>query len=304
MDDDRLIRFSRALSLSFDALTPIHKNAYCEIFRAEAGQTPCILKHYFGNDPTLMLAEGKALDFYHSVAVDHPDLIDSGTVARSREENLICIGFVEGERMSDLIYHARRDPVAQERTIRIMSALGKFLRLVYERTADAQRETAPFLFEYMIHCSNRLARIPGLGHLWFRSYPESATRLIKQLKAVSMPSSFAHGDLVFRNIHVHDERLGLIDFANSHFASHTLNDLYNLYFALANMLLPHAYRKRLWSAFSQELSGLSFPDAGRRFYHEYHRRRWLMLKLTGGRPRDFLQALRGMATFAREGRGL
>ena len=93
--------------------------------------------------------------------------------------------------------------------------------------------------------------------------------------------------------------MGLIDLANAIQRSHTLNDLYNLKFALNNMFLPRAFKKELWTAFEAGLKPLSFPEMAHRFYYEYHRRRWLMLKMKSRHPKEQLQAIRGLLSFAK-----
>jgi aminoglycoside phosphotransferase (APT) family kinase protein len=111
--------------------------------------------------------------------------------------------------------------------------------------------------------------------------------------------SFVHGDFVFKNMHVDGERIGLIDFANANPLSHPLNDIYNLHFALANMLVPQGFKDRLMASFREGWGNVTFPEIVHRFYYEYHRRRWLMLKLTSRSPRDLIQGIHGLVSFAK-----
>lgn len=288
--------------MPFDDARLIKTNAYCAIYRASQDGVPYIVKTYRGGDSRLMIAEAGAIDFYHRIAGDHPGLIDSRTVARNDAENVLCIQYVAGKRLSDLIYEGRRDAGIRERTIHIMTVIGDLMKTMHRLTRRPGSEPDAFLFEYFGYCSARLELLPVVGRIWFQDYKDSARKLMEEFRAARMPPSFAHGDLVFRNIHVAGDRVGLIDFANSNFNSHTLNDLYNLYFALANMVLPETYRTALLDGLRRSLAGLSFPEAGHRFYCEYHRRRWLMLKFTSRHPRDMLQAIRGLLTFAKASR--
>jgi len=160
-------------------------------------------------------------------------------------------------------------------------------------------ETSPFIFEYAEYSSGQLERIPFLGSLLFRGLKKSTLELSETFKAAQVTPSFVHGDFVFRNIHVKGERVGLIDLANTIERSHTLNDLYNLKFALKNMLLSKAFKDELWSAFEDGMKPLSFPEIAHRFYYGYHRRRWLMLKMKSRNPKDQIQAIRGLFSFAR-----
>ena len=99
------------------------------------------------------------------------------------------------------------------------------------------------------------------------------------------------------------KRVGLIDLANTIPRSHTLNDVYNLKFALNNMILPKEFKAELWSAFQNGIKPLVFPEIAHHFYYEYHRRRWFMLKLKSRNPKDQMQAFRGLFAQFRTGAG-
>ena len=297
--ENNMAAFARLLGYPFDALHLIQDNAYCDIYQASVGNQPYIIKSYYGNDFSLMVSEAEAIDFYHKIANSHPDLIDSRTLAKDDSNNLICIQYVPGMRMSDLIYLGRRNMAVRQKAIRLMTILGTLLKSFYERTVSPGTETADFLFEYLTYCSDRLNQLPILKHTLFRGYHESGLHLIDEFRTSDVSPSFAHGDLVFRNIHIEDEKVGLIDFANTNFKSHILNDVYNIWFALANMILPIDYKHLLIEGLQGGLDHLDFPLIAHRFYYEYHRRRWLMLKLSTKHPRDFLQGIRGILSFAR-----
>ena len=179
-----------------------------------------------------------------------------------------------------------------------MGILGRLLKGLYETTQVQGGETSPFIFEYTEHTAIQLANIPVLGFLFFRGIREEAARLSERFKAARITPSFIHGDFVFRNIHVDGERVGLIDLANTIPRSHTLNDVYNLNFALNNMILPKEFKAELWSAFQKGIKPLAFPEIAHHFYYEYHRRRWLMLKIRSRNPKDQMQGLRGLFGFA------
>ena len=298
-DNSECAHFSQSLGLSFDSVSHIQTNAYCAIYQTIANGTPYIVKAYRSDDPRLMIAEAKALDFYHEIASERTNLIDSRAVARNDAENLLCIQYVPGERLSDLIYQGKHNLETRARTLRIMRTLGAVLNTFYNRTAQPDAEMDAFPFEYFTYCSKRLEALPILGRVWFRRYEASGAALAEAFRAARLTPSFAHGDLVFRNIHVDGERVGLIDFANTNFGSHLLNDGYNLLFALSNMILSRSYRADLREALRQGVGGLSFPDIGHRFYYEYHRRRWLLLKLNSSSLGDLFQVIRGLGGFAR-----
>lgn len=299
MEKDILHTFGEDLELPLRSLDFIQENKYCVIYRASTGNRYCIIKKYKGSDPALAKEEARALGFYHQVADGDPDLIDSGKPMLRADKNLLCIGFVDGQAFSDLLYQARRSADLKTNSINIMEVLGRLIRRMYEITRRPEESTSPFIFEYINYCSRKLESIPILGLLFFRHMSNGAVNLFHELNASGISPSFVHGDFVFKNIHVDQKRVGLIDFANSNTNSHPLNDIYNLRFALQNMLLAEAFKKDLWDSFRRGLGDLSFPDAAHHFYYEYHRRRWLMLKLSAGGPVDRIQGLRGLFTFAK-----
>ena len=292
-------QFSRDLGMALTRLDLIQENKYCHIYRSECDGQPVIIKKYKGDDSSLIEEEAKALDFYHDIAKDDPDLIDSKAVKLNAEKNLLCIGFVDGECFSDVLYRGRKDPGVREQSIRIMGILGRLMKGLYEMTHAPGAETSPFIFEYAEHTSRQLASVPVLGFLLFGGIRKESAQLSESFKAANITPSFIHGDFVFRNIHVDGERVGLIDLANTIPKSHTLNDVYNLNFALSNMILPKEFKVELWSAFQNGIKPLAFPEIAHHFYYEYHRRRWLMLKMKSRNPKDQMQAFRGLFGFAR-----
>jgi hypothetical protein len=298
MKNPLIHRFAQELEIPIETLSLIQENKYCLIYQATSLGRPCIIKHYKGEDSTLAEEEARALEFYHQVARDDPELIDSGAVLCKAESNLLCIGFVDGQPFSDALYRARRDPALRESAIQIMVILGRLLNRMYAITCIPGAETSPFMFEYFDYCSGNLEAIPFLGRLYFRGMGATAKQLAQALRQSTVVPCFAHGDFVFKNIHVADGRVGLIDFANANPRSHLLNDVYNLHFALNNMVLPEPFKQELLESFHGGLGNLSFPEIAHHFYYEYHRRRWLMLKLISSNPKDVLQGIRGILKFA------
>lgn len=291
--------FSHDLAMEITALNFIKENDYCRIYSTKSSGKSVIIKKYKGSNSSLALAESRAIDFYHAIAESDIALIGSGTIRLNLEKNILCMGFVEGQTLSRLIYRGNWDADVRERSIRIMKTLGRLLREFYDLTYAPGVETSPFIFEYFSYCSKRLEEHPVLGSVLFRGYCDSAEKLSDDLRRARIIPSFIHGDFVSRNIHIAGERVGLIDFANTNDRSHLLNDLYNLSFALKNMVTDRAYKKALWSALSDGIGNFSFPAEVHRFYYEYHRRRWLMLKINSVNPVSWTQAVRGLLTFAK-----
>lgn len=291
--------FTRDLAMDITSLSFIRENARCRVYRAKSADSLLIIKKYQNMDSSLVEAEASALDLYHSVAESDNNLIDSRTVFFNREKNIIGIGFVDGSSLTRLVGRGNLDDETRDRSLRIMGTPGRLLRRFYDLTRQPEAQTSPALFEYFAHCSKRLEEMSGVGPVLFRGYEESAERLIESFRRARVSPSFAHGDFVTCNIHVAGERAGLIDFAQTDFRSHLLNDLYNLSFALKNMYISSTYRDALRSALTYGLGELSFPVEAHRFYYEYQRRRWLMLKIRSSSLAGWAQAARGLLSFAR-----
>jgi len=299
MNEQHLNDYSNDLGLALSSLELIKENKYCLIYMATSQEGPCIIKKYKTGDPKLAVIEAQALSFYHSLAQEEPRLIDSGEPRLKEEKRLLSMGFVEGDPFSEVLREARKDASLRKRCVRLMEILGTVLRTMHEKTQRPGEKTSPFIFEYFDYSSRRLEGIPVLGRLLFKGLTSEAKELAQAFQEEKIVPSFVHGDFVFKNIHVKDERVGLIDFANANARSHPLNDICNLWFALANMLLPKVFKRELLAGFFSGFGTMVFPEIAERFYHEYHRRRWLMLKLISRNPSDVAQGLRGLLTFAK-----
>ncbi len=297
---ERTAFFAQALGLELHALQLIKRNPYCSIYQAQTGAARCIIKHYLPAHTQLVAVEAAAVDAYHAIAHADPQLIDARTLAHAPAENLVCISFVSGEPLSDLLRRAARDDNARAGAINAMRILAAVLQRWQATTRQPDAPTDPFFGEYIAYCSARLRAMPVLGHLLFRAMPASGARITDAFYRARIVPSFAHGDCVFRNIHVEGRRIGMIDFANTNPRSHLLNDYYNLRLAFANMLLPRALKTQVWQAFDAALDVHAMPACAHAFYWEYHRRRWLMLKLRARHPREWAEGLRGLLSFARQ----
>ena len=293
---------SRLLGEPVTAIRLLGRNAYCRIWRVETADGPVVVKRYRPDKIELARAEAEGVEVYARVAADDPRLIDGGVLARDDSAGLLALRFVAGERLSGLVYRGVFGRRGRDRAESFMGLLGELLRRLRETTVAPGRTVAPFLLDYLRYASRSLEALPVFGRLCFRGMTDEAERLIEDYRNAAPEPSFAHGDFVFRNMHVAGKRLGLVDFTNSHPDSHTLDDVCNLRFALGAMLLPRAYRRRLAAAFREGLGGATFPEPVRAFHHEYHRRRWLLLNLRTPNPLAWAGAARGALTFARPGR--
>lgn len=291
-------RYAEQLAMPVESLALIQRNKYCAIYQMRSAGHPLILKAYLGDDAAMMRREADGARYYQRSTADDPAMISAGVAQQVDAENLLCLEFVSGQPFNALIYQAARDERACERALTAMRSLGRWLARVREQTQRAGEAIDPFAFEYIAHCSRRLREHKLFGRTLFGRASEEASALCAELETAHPTPSFAHGDLVFLNIHVDGERVGLIDFANNQPLSHPLNDLHNLRVALNSMLIPARLRTALWDALLEGLGPLELCPIADRFYHEFHRRRWLMLQLCTRSPLRWLRALAGLRRFA------
>jgi hypothetical protein len=297
--DESLNIFSKDLNLEISSLNFIQENKYCVIYSASTPAGKKIVKKYKGENPSLARTEAKALELYHAFAAEDGELIDSGYPILKEDKNLLLIGFVTGQPFNEFIYRAAREKSLQFSCEQHMFSLGKLLKKIRAETTQPSEPVSPFLFEYFDYTSRRLRNSKVFGSLLFKGVVEVSEQIKAGFQMSGEAPSFIHGDLVFKNIHVTNDRLGLIDFANANYFSHPLNDIYNLQLSLANMLIPNRLKQKLLVAFYHGLGEMDFSSATHRFYYEYHRRRWLMLKLLSRNPIDVLQGFRGFFSFAK-----
>ncbi len=289
--------FSSDLGMRISTLRLIQENKYCFIFFAVADGERCIIKKYKGVDSQLVKTEAEALSLYHKLAVSHSNLMDSGIPILREDKNLLVIGFIEGDTFSRTLYKAWNRH-SKNKCVCFMRILGALIAQIYHETQCPNEETSPFIFEYLNYSSRNLESLK-----FFRSFfsgaVSEATKLETSFRAAQIIPSFVHGDFVFKNIHVNGNLIGLIDFANANYFSHPLNDIYNLRFALENMFLSRKFKSDLIVGFIEGLGDLHQPETSHKFYYEYHRRRWLMLKLSSRNPLQLLEGIRGLGSFAR-----
>lgn len=271
------------LGLELDALKSLKTNAYCRIYRAEHGGVPVLVKHYpDAAHGELARREAEAVDLYASLVSEHPGLLSCRTLAFNPGSNVLCTEFLQGELMAQSLHRARRDRAVREQCARAMQHVGWFLGRLRERTLVEGGRPSPFLQEYIRYTSRGLETLPGLGKTLFRGFEAQADELFGALCRADCPPSSVHGDLVFANMVRSGDRVGLIDFANTNDRSHPPNDLYNLAIALRSKRLGRRFRRALWEHMLRGLGPLELPPAVARFYWEFHRRRWLFLKLAQG----------------------
>ena len=282
-----------------DSLVLIKENAYCKIFLAVVKGEKQIIKIYKGNDPALAIQEANAANLIYEITSKTGDMLDSHSISIDEVSNIIHLSFVPGDCFVKYLYRARGDKDVQQLCIKLIKTLGRFLRDLHLQTRVDCGSTDPFMFEYIRFCSANLEKLPLIGGFFFKGIKNNADLLVKELQESGLAPSYIHGDFVFRNMHVSDGKIGLIDFANAIPLSHTLNDVYNLRIALGNMWLPKSFKKELMKALEDGMGDLKFPEIAHRFYFEYHRRRWLMLKLKSKNPWSLFQAFRGLMSLAR-----
>lgn len=291
--------FSEIADEPITEVSLIDENKYCGIYLAKRSVGPAIFKIYKTDDAKLVTLEAEGIRIYHELASTFDNMMDSDVFAFSAEEKIVGITFVPGERFADRLHRVAKVQQQWEPAAMIMKQLGEFLKKMRTNTMLSDEPLDPFHFEYIRYCSKRLNGLPILGKKLFRNAQQEAESLISMIESASFFPSMAHGDFVFRNIHVEDQKVGVIDFANTLKSSHTLNDVFNLWQGLQNMLLPKPMKLLLWEAFQDGMGSHDFSDSEQHFFHEFHRRRWLMLNLKTRDPRRWARVLIANKSFAR-----
>ena len=292
-------RFSGVLGSDVTGVILLAENKYCGIHQGTSAGKPVIFKQYKTEDDKLARLEAEGISFYHSIASERETLIDSKVLGYDAAQKIIAISFVPGARLSDFLRSVAGSRDRWAEGVHAMEVLGSFLSEMRSRTKREGEPLDPFHFEYLRYASGRLASLPIVGSVFFRNALIEAEGLIDRISTSGISASMAHGDFVLRNIHIDGAKVGVIDFANTIKASSPLNDLCNLWQGLENMFLPAEFRSLLWEGVARGFGSMPFDEAEEQFFHEYHRRRWLMLNWKTGDPRRWLKAVRGMMTFAK-----
>lgn len=279
--EQRWAKLEGRLDLQLDSLSLLRENRTCWIYAARAAGEAVVVKQYKPQARALCAREARAHRVYTQLCDAVPGLLPSEIRGINEETGSLCLTFIEGELMSEVLRKRGDDTGEQRRCRAALERVGELLAHLRARTSS-DRPPAPFLEEYLVHTSRSLERTPVLGAL-FAGYEASARSLYEELGAAGEPTSLSHGDLVFANLILDGAQVGLIDFANANPESHPLDDVYNLEVTCANLLhLSARFRADLAQALRSRLD-LSGSDARtHRFYWEYHKRRWLHLQLGSG----------------------
>lgn len=300
MNSEQLSDYAEALDLELSSLEPIQRNKYCAIGRGTLRDgTRVIIKDYGKSDPQLAKLEAEALQRYHAISSEIAGIKQCDLLAFNVQRNLLAISFMDGISFTRFVYASLFSASKKRCVLQHAKVLGSLLRELYTQSPSAPgHKLDAFMLEYLNHSTSRLSKIPLISSFIFRKGSHSPQELLADAETCGERLSFCHGDCVPRNAHTDDTGIGLIDWANTSSGSHILNDVYNLRMAIQNMFLPRSYRLAIMSSVSAGLGDLSFDIRLHRFFYEYHRRRWLMLKFYARRPWPLIQAFRGLFTFA------
>lgn len=274
-------------------------NKYCRILSGSVGGERIVMKAYNAGDPSLSAREAEGIRLYERISAEMPSLIPARVVASDPARRLLAMSFVPGRRLADVVRECAGRPGHWGKAEELLKIAGEFLRQVRMRTLRVGDVPDPFHAEYLAYSSGRLRDLPVVGSLLFAQVTAESAALWDAYRRAGTTPSTAHGDFVLRNLHVEDGRIGVIDFANTLVSSHPLNDLLNMRQGFEAMWLPPAFRQRLWRALLSGFDSEQFPEADRAFFHEFHRRRWLMLNLGTLNPVRLAKVVRGMRSFAR-----
>lgn len=286
--------------LGVSDLSLVKKNGCCWIYQARSSDGPLIVKHYYPGREHLMEREAHSLSFHHGLVERfRGTVMDVKPIKMVHGKNLLAISYVDGESFSRFLYRSVLSTALQEQAITHMRSLGEFLRFTHDESRQVGGRTSPFVYEYVRHCAHHLESLPLIGAKLFAGSRSRIERMIEHFESLEVPPTFSHGDLVFRNIHVNGDAIGLIDFGNSNPHGHVLNDVYSLRFALEAMYLPALLKGRLVDALEDGMGDLPVSDEVHRFYREFNRIRWLNLSFRCSGPLGWIKGLRGLNSFAR-----
>ncbi len=277
----RWAKLEGRLDLQLDSLSLLRENRTCWIYAARAAGEALVVKQYKSQARALCAREAHALQLYAALCDDVPGLLPSEVRRLNEETGSLCLTFIEGELMSEALRKRGNDAAEQRRCRAAIERVSALLAKLRAQTCS-DRLPAQFLEEYIVHTSRRLEQAAVLGAL-FAGYEVSARALYVELEEAGELTSLSHGDLVFANLILDGDQVGLIDFANANPDSHPLDDVYNLEVTCANLLhLSARFRADLARAIRSALDLSASDPRTHRFYWEYHKRRWLHLQLDSG----------------------
>lgn len=276
----RWAKLEERLDVRLDSLTLLRENRTCWIYQSQVAGESVVLKQYKHHARQLCAREAAAVSLYSTLCRELRGLLPSEIRAANPDTGTLCITFIEGELMSEVLRTGARSARERTRCSSALERVGELLLRLRQHTVRAG-SFSPFLEEYMVHVSRLLEETTGLGSL-FKGYAASALQLYEDLRDAADETSLSHGDLVCANLILSGDRVGVIDFANTNLDSHFLDDVYNLRVTCQNMLhLPRSFRHELMVAISSSLDLEACDDRTHRFFWEYHKRRWLHLQLCG-----------------------
>ncbi|MFW5921195.1 MAG: phosphotransferase, partial [Polyangiales bacterium] len=222
--------------------------------------------------------------------------IPSRTIAFDPDTNSLCMAWVHGQPLSEVLERAQNDSSARRRCAHAMRLVGVLLQRLRTATRKPDAQPSPFLHEYMAYVSNGLEGLPILGRARFRGYGAQAETLWRELLRARETPSTCHGDLALKNIRMRGYRAGLIDFASTNDRSHLLSDIYGLFVHLRTGRFDDTFRRSLLDSLFRGIGKeAAYPDPVHRFHWEMQRRRWLFFKLVQGNAAQHLEGLRGLS---------
>ncbi len=280
-------KLEERLDLRLEELKAVRENRCCWIFSGQTGGEPVIVKQYKRGAYEGCAREARAIECYAEACRDVPGVLPSRIVSVNVRAGTLCISFIRGELLSTTL---RRAPSGRDRSavLEAMASTGRLLTRLRSGTASP-RPPSPFLEEYFLYASTRLAQLPLLGSTLFAEFYRDAEHLFEELKDAGEHSSLSHGDLVLANMIFDGRRIGFIDFAHANFEGHVLDDVYNLWVTFETLwYASQSLRVDLLNALREGVGPLHHDYRAHRFFWEYHRRRWLAIHVGG----DFVQRIK------------
>ncbi|MEX2670238.1 hypothetical protein [Candidatus Uabimicrobium amorphum] len=261
-------------TLPLTNITFIKKNPYCSIYRAQLHKEIVFVKHYIQQQETLVPNEAKSIELYQKITHGENIWSECTVIECDPPKGLLVVSFVPGDSLSRCIYSCKNKPQLLQNVV----SLGKLLGSLYNET-KREGTIDPFFYEYIEYCQQKLQNIHGIPGCLSKRY-----HLLPVEKVKENCISFSHGDFVPANIHLHNEKVGLIDFANSNDCSHIENDIMNFTIAINNMFIKSSLKKEILQAFHEGIGERTVFPQTKNLFRTFHYCRWIMLNIHSKNP--------------------
>jgi serine/threonine protein kinase len=248
--------------------------------------------------------EYQALEHYARMVAAIPDMVACCPlkIVQEQDLNAIVFEYFSGYSLGRFFYRSLWSKEYGRKLLQVVERLCFYLQVNLELCQN-QNEVSDglsgFFAEYMLYCSNGLEKHFS-GRFLCSGFVREAEELCREFAAQPMGKSGLcriHGDLVPANILVNSKgEFCLIDFANSQPNGHLLSDVYGFLCSIRLFSLCPSVYKPVRALFDGLIQKGGYSELERKFFYEFHRRRWLWLKISSLHPLRQLEFWRALWT--------